>query len=131
MKNRFLNPANGDTYTWHVNHRDQDTRLESQYSWSSSTGGSPLPQFGGKKAEVWALRGTILHKAQHEAFLTWLALSEAHTLHFRDCDGTSYEISILAYNPTRVAVSRNPQDPTMPLYIYRYELQLLVHGLAA
>lgn len=131
MKNRFLNPATGDDYTWHINHRDQDTRLESSYAWSSTTGGAPQPQFGGKKAEVWNLRGTILHKEQHTEFEAWLALSGDHTIHFRDCDGTSYEVSVIAYNPTRVAVARNPQDPAnMPLYIYRYEMQLLIHGPA-
>lgn len=129
MKNRFLDPATGDTYTWHINHRDQDTRVESAFTWASTTGGIPLPQFGGAKPETWTLVGTILHKAQHTEFLEWFALGNSHTIHFRDCDGTSYEVTLLSYNHKRVAVGRNPQDlANMPLYIYRYELQMLVFG---
>lgn len=131
MQNRFKDPADASTYTWHVNHREEEKRLESQYTWSSSTGGSPLPQFGGRKPEVWTMRGTILHRAQHDAFETWLALGDEHTIYFRDCDGVEFEAMILSYAPQKIA-GLNKNDPVnMPRFYYRYELQLLVLGEVA
>lgn len=132
VKNRFKNPADNSTYTWQINHNEEAERgVESQYGWSSSTGGAALPQYGGLKAQVWTLRGTILHRAQHDAFKSWAAIAKDHTIYFRDFDNVEYEVAIVNYAPTRVRVEHNRMDPTMPHNIYRYELQLLVYGVVA
>lgn len=133
-KNRFKDPANGDTYDWHINQGwdgEEDVN-DYAFSWASTTGGAALPQFGGAKAQIKTLRGTILHLAQHTEFLAWAALSQEHTIYFRDVDGNEFEVVILAYRPRRIGVLKNWSDPVnMPQYIYRYEMQLLMMGEVA
>lgn len=132
VKNVFTDPATGDDYTWHINHGwegDERSGVENAMSWQSSTGGVPVPQFGESRPETWNLRGTILHRAQHEAFLTWAALSRDQTIYFKDFDTVEYEVKIQKYSWQRVGCSRNLSDPDMPFNIYRYELELLVLGL--
>lgn len=130
-QNEFKNPETGDTYTWHINHREEEKRLESPFSASTLSGGGVLPQFGGSKAEVWTLRGTILRKSQHDAFEAWLALSTAHTIYYTDCDGVEFEVMILSYAPRKVAGVNNNDPDNMPSYYYTYELTMLNFGATA
>lgn len=134
-KNRFKNPADGSTYDWHINQAwdgEDDSGVESTYTWASSTGGAALPQFGGLKATIKTLKGTILHLAQHEAFLAWAAIAQNHTIYFRDVDGDEWEVMILKYLPRRQGVARNIMDfANMPYYIYRYELTMVFLGAVA
>lgn len=134
VKNRFLNPANGAVYTWHINHGwdgEERSGVELPVTWSASTGGAPLPQYGEQQPQTLTLKGTILHRAQHEAFQVWATVSQSQSIYFRDFDMTEFEVVINRYQWTRVGVSSNPADPTMPLNIYRYEMLLTVLGWVA
>lgn len=131
VKNRFLDPDTGDTYTWAINEGwdgHDTTGIDNASTWSATTGGSAIPQFGESQPERVTLRGTILHEAQHQAFLDWAALSALHSIYFRDFTNVEKEVVIVRYKPTRVGVGRNTSDPSIPHHIYRYELEFLVLG---
>lgn len=128
VKNRFLNPATGNVYTWHINHWDGDERsgMQLPVSWASSTDGTPLPQYGEQQPQTWTLRGRILHRAQHEAFQLWAFLSQSQTIYFRDFDMSEYEVVIQNYKWQRVPCVHNGSDPTMPFHTFHYDLELAV-----
>lgn len=133
VKNRFLDPETGDDYTWHINHGwdgDDNQGIENSVTWTSTTAGVQIPQFGSARPQIWTLRGTILHRAQHEAFLGWAALASDRSIYFRDFDSVEYEVFIQKYSWQRVGVSRNLSDDTMQFNIFRYTLELVVYGLA-
>lgn len=132
VKNRFMNPVNGDIYTWHINHGwdgDENSGLESPVTWSVTTAGNPVPQFGEIQPSKMTLKGTILHRAQHEAMQIWTALSRLQTIYFRDFDMVEYEVVVASFSWTRQGVVKNPSDPTMPYHIIRYEMVLNVLGV--
>lgn len=132
VKNVFTDPVTGDGYTWHHNHGwdgDERNGVQNAATWSAATGGTMLPQFGEAQADLWTLRGTILRRAQHEAFLTWAAISREQTIYFTDFDEVTYEVVIQHYSWQRVGVGRNPQDADMSYNIFRYTLELLVLGV--
>lgn len=129
VKNRFRNPVNDDTYTWHINHGwggEQRSGGELALSFATTTAGNPIPQYGELQPESWTLSGTILHRAQHEEFVEWAALCATQTIYFRDFDNAEYEVVITAYRPKREGVMRNSNDASMPYHIFRYELTMTI-----
>lgn len=132
VKNRFLDPANGNEYTWHINHGwdgDENSGLQLPVSWATSTGGAPVPQYGEIQPSTMTLRGTILHRAQHEAMQIWTALSANQTIYFRDFDNIEYEVVIQKFSWSRQGCMRNPSDPTMPFHTIKYELEMSILGV--
>jgi hypothetical protein len=127
--NKFINPANGDTYEWPINHQEEE-EVGSQLSiqataTSSGVGGFVLQQGAGSPA-VLRYSGTILDPVQHDAFFLWTVLCQSQTIVFQDFEGAQYEV-IMAFQSRRERVAHNPRGGTRaPNHIWRFSMQMHV-----
>lgn len=129
VKNRFTDPATGNSYDWTFNQAwegDQRSGAHLNLTFTSSTAGAALPQIGELQQETMTLSGTILRREQHEAFIEWAQLCRTQTIYFTDHDSDDYEVVIVSYSWRRQGVGLNPSDPGMPFHIYRYELVMAI-----
>jgi hypothetical protein len=127
--NVFTNPANGATYTWPINHSEEEAVTKSrQMSDGASTDNIGLiPQQGAPTPMILSWKGSILTKAQLDAIISWYELCETQTIYVQDFSGARYEVLITDFDPQRVAVARNPRDPAnAPLWYWTYTLTMRV-----
>lgn len=127
-RNTFYNPRNGEVYDWHINHSEEaqfgKTR---QINNGANTGYAGLiMQQGDDEPMVLELSGTILHLAQHQAFVRWFAICRDQSIHFIDFAADRYVVIITAYNPVRQRTLSNPRDDSMRLHYYTYTLRMQV-----
>lgn len=68
--------------------------------------------------------GLAPSRAQHAMLLRFRALSEEQSVIFEDPDGTTREVLVTAYEPTRRRVVRGPRGG-LEVWNYQLELQVL------
>ncbi len=127
--NVFTNPATGETYQWPINHASENAAGKKRnitYSAPTDQNGL-LPQQGDDDPLVLSWTGTMLTKAQHDAFWQWYALSRTQTIYISDFAGNTWEVTITNFQPQRRAVARNPRDPlNAPTWVYDYTIEMAV-----
>lgn len=131
MQNRFENPATGETYNWHQNHApDGEEMTGKQRTINRLPGTAPgtvILQQGDDGAYTIKLRGTILMRVQHQAFLRWWKLSRTQTIFFTDFDNQKYEVQITSYMSKRKGkLTSIGKDPSMRTHTYDYEIEMVV-----
>lgn len=134
LSQKFVNPANGDEYTWPVNHSEEsEVDLAQGVSASASTGGGNLVlQQGDEQPMVFSLEGTIFAKSQLVAFKTWLLLCKAQTIDFHKYDGDVFTVLITDFKPKQKRTIHNPKDSAnAPLWYWTYQMQMTVVAVKA
>lgn len=131
VRNKFENPANGASYTWHQNH-DPDGEEETGKTRAidrvpNTSGNDVVLTQGDDGTYTLKFRGKILKRAQLRAFWEWYELSDSQTIYFTDFDGQKYEVQITAFTPKRRGkLSSVSQDPTTPNHFWEYSIEMAV-----
>lgn len=125
---QLLDPSpTGRVYDWQVNFSEEDDFGATRgVTAMTTTGGKIILQQGEEEPTVWRITGTILHRHQNLVFHDFFRRGKFQTLIFTDFEGHQYEVLFTAYRPKRERVALNPRDPTIPLHIYRYTMELTV-----
>jgi hypothetical protein len=129
MRNRFINPANGQVYDWPINHsEEEEAGQEKNIEHGGTTNRVGLVRQQGDPAPyVLRYSGTILNTAQFQAMTWWTSLTNYQSIHFRDFDDNLYEVIITQFKPTRHRTLRNPRDQaSAPLHFWRYTIEMEV-----
>jgi hypothetical protein len=133
-RDTFINPANGFTYEWHVNHTDEESTEKTRTITRVGNTGlvGVVRQQGDDSPYIMRWTGTILHRAQLQAFWFWWAVSKGQTIHLLDFDGQRYEVQITSFQPKRVRkLSYFSKDPSMPHHYYTYTIEFEVYSFVA
>jgi hypothetical protein len=129
MRDRFIDPATGDHYDFHINHEAEEPvgRTRSiQHSANTANVGLVRTQ-GEKTPLVMRWTGTILHLAQLQAMWDYFERCDYRTIHVRDAFGDEYEVQITRFDPVRVRVAKNAKDAAnAPLNKWTYTLEMEV-----
>lgn len=130
-RNRFQNPADGESYYWHQNHDPEGeeetgkTRAVERVPNTSGTG-VVLTQ-GDDGSYTLKFRGKILKRAQLQAFWHWYKLSGTQSIYFTDFDAQQYEVQITSFTPKRRGkLSSTRQDATTPNHYWEYSIEMTV-----
>lgn len=128
QRDTFRDPTTGEAYPWPVNHSEESQFGKSRsISSGANTANTGLTiQQGDDEPMVLELTGVIMHKAQHDQFVRWFAISQGHTIHYIDFAGDGYEVIITAFSPQRQRTLRNPRDRSIPLHYWTYTLRMQV-----
>lgn len=127
VANQFYDPMTGETYDWPINHETEEQfGQERTVSTEANTANTGLVRVQGDRQPMQLkLSGKILTRAQRDAFWRWFGLCETRTIHFRDVEGNTFEVQVLAYNPVRVRAQRNSRDlVNAPTWIYSYTMTM-------
>jgi hypothetical protein len=126
-RNRFRDPATGDTYDWKVNHSEEDEQGKTRnITHSANTGLTGLVrQQGDDGPMVLKYTGVILDRSQYIEFWRWYDLCRTQTIYFYDPEGQGYEVQITVFTPQRVRnLSRPFRDPANYHWRYRIEMEV-------
>lgn len=125
--NVFINPVNGNTYEWPLNHNEESQVTKSrQMSDGAATDNIGLiPQQGAPSPLIFEWKGTILDPNQFNAMIAWWKLCENQTIWLSDFAGDTYEVLITDFLPIRTAVANNLRAPGKP-WIWTYTLTFRV-----
>lgn len=129
MRDKFTNPANGESYEFDIGHAEEEpTSKTRQITNSANTANTGLiPQQGASQPLVLKYSGTILKASQHKEMWRWFELCETQTIFFTDYDGNEYEVMITDFAPKRQSTIRNPRDPqNAPLHYWTYSISMQV-----
>lgn len=133
VRNRFYDPATGQSYDWHINHSDEDQHgkqrnIEHTGITGGFTGGSIglVRQQGAASPTLLSYSGTIFHAAQYAAMWDYFQRCESRSIHFRDFEGHEYEVQIVAFEPKRQRTLKNPRDSSIPLHYWTYSIRMEV-----
>lgn len=112
IANRFIDPRTAFTYDWPVNHETEETfGRDRQITNGANTGNvGVLPVQGDMQPFTLALTGKLRTQDQRNQMWAWFQLCQSQTIHFRDVEGSVFEVIITSFNPTRVRVMRNLND---------------------
>lgn len=133
-QNKFINPANGVTYVWLVNHDEEDEAGKARtITHTAPTGATGLVrQQGDDGPYLIKLSGKILDRSQLVMFWLSYATCRTQTLHFVDYDGQRYEVQITDFAPKRVRKEYSPQrDASTPLHYWTYTMVMEVFAFIA
>lgn len=123
-RDAFIDPAPGGlgTYEFQVGHSDEDEFGNGRAIavTSNTLGEVAVRQQGDEEPMVLTLRGTILHRNQHEVFVMFYRKSAVNTIIFRDFYGEEFEGVIQSYKSQRKRTLRNPRDPSISRHYYTY-----------
>jgi hypothetical protein len=129
-RNVFHDPAGlVADYPWPINHTTEESfgKRRNITVTSPTAGIGHILQQADDTPMVIKLGGTILTRAQHAAFAAWFERSRSRSVYFTDFAGDTYEVLIVAYEPTRQRTVRNPRDQAnAPLWFWRYTMELHV-----
>lgn len=129
MRDKFINPSNGESYEWHLGHSDEEASGKARViQESANTGNTGLvKQQGDVQPMVIKVSGTILHKKQIEEFWRWFELCETQTIYYVDFAGEEYEVIITSFLPKRQGTVKNPRDfANAPYHYWTYSLAMEV-----
>jgi hypothetical protein len=135
VHNKFENPATSESYTWHLNHDEEDslgkTRNITRTAPTGIAGGNVgmVKQQADDGPLLLKLSGKILQRAQLQAFWDWYETCQTHTIYFTDFDGNKFEVQITSFLPKRVRVVHNPGDESMPLHYWTYQMEMEVYAV--
>lgn len=126
-RNRFTDPLSAAVYDWPINHSEEESfgRARNIEHTAPTSGNGLVRQQGDDPPMTIRLSGTIFHKAQHDAFIGWFALSRTQTIYFKDFTGDEFEVQITAFQPVRKRTLRNPRDfANAPLWYWTYSIEM-------
>lgn len=131
MRDRFINPASGVSYSFQVNHDEEDEMGKARAITRLANTGlvGAVRQQGDDGPLLLRWSGKILHREQYRQMWAWFALSRNQTIHIEDFDGQKWEVQITSFQPKRVRkLSYSGKDPSMPHHYYTYRLEMEVYG---
>jgi hypothetical protein len=129
MRDKFTNPANGESYEFDIGHSaEEPTSKTRQITNSANTANTGLiPQQGAAAPLILKYSGTILKADQHKEMWRWYELCETQTIYFTDYAGNQYEVMITDFAPKRQPTVRNPRDfANAPLHYWTYTISMQV-----
>lgn len=129
-KNIMYDPATATTYTWLVNHTEQDGpgRQRSFQSDARARQGYGVIEVEGDLPPLYlTLKGRILHESQYVAF--WDFFDLHNTFHFTDEDGNKYEVTMVSFEPNKRRCFYNPADSNMRRHTWEYTMKLRVYAI--
>lgn len=127
VHNVFTNPANGDQFTWPVNHDTEDLGGRTR---SISYGGNTLEvglvrQQGDDLPLQFKYSGTLFTQAAIQRMFDFFNLGRTQTIYLTDFSGAQYEVLITDFTPVRKRVVRNVHDPVnAPTWIWTYSITM-------
>lgn len=130
-RNRFVNPVDGFTYAWPVNHsEEEETGKTRNITRTAPTSGYGLVRQQGEDGPyLIKLSGTILDRSQLVAFWQWYAICRFQTIHFIDFDDQRFEVQITDFAPKRVRKLTAPsRDPSAPTHYWSYTITMEVYA---
>lgn len=130
MRDRFVNPANGEEYIWQVSHETEEgTEMRLQVNAVGTTGGGKVYHQGPTEPFTLRWQGKYDFRAQHVAMLQWAQLAKGQTIYLYDYDGQGYEGQITSFAPKRNRkLSFTGRDAGVPHHFWSYELEFLVYS---
>jgi hypothetical protein len=129
MRDKFTNPANGETYEFDIGHSSEEPSSKSrQITNSANTANTGLiAQQGDVQPMTLKYNGTILKASQHKEMWRWYQLCDTQTIFFTDYAGNEYEVTITDFAPKRQSTIRNPRDPVnAPLHYWNYTISMQI-----
>lgn len=127
---RFVNPANGDEYVWHMGPESEEPTGKPRQivTVPSTRGGKTYRQTAGTEPFTIAWAGKFEHRAQHVAMWQWYQLCENQTIHLYDFDGQGYEVQITDFKPVRRRkLSYTGKDSSVPHHYWEYTITFVVY----
>lgn len=127
--NYFINPSDGQTYAWLINHDEEDPSDKKRgISHSAPTNKVGLnKQQGDASPLILRYKGKILKQSQVVTMICWYATCDYQTIYFQDFEGNKYEVIITDLQMSRQRVAKNPQDLVhMRTHIYLYTIEMEV-----
>lgn len=135
VANTFIDPTNGETYEWPINHNDETGSsakgggmggLERNYTVSAPTSlNINIRQQAANDPLSLSWKGVALTRAQHQEFLRWFGKCSHHSIILRDFSGDEFEVVITAYIPQRTPVAQNRNDmENASTWYYSYQLDM-------
>jgi hypothetical protein len=134
VANKFIDPKTGETYSWPINHSSEESMGQKRnIKHSAPTMNTGLNrQQGAPDPMLIRWKGTILTRAQNQAFLQWYAKCDNQTIHVEDFHGNRFEVIIVNYDPTRRPVMMNRHDPVnAPNVIWDYAMEMEVVSIVS
>lgn len=135
MRDAFINPKNGETYEWPLNHEgEEDSGRGINITSTVNTGGFGLVrQQGDFDPFVLKWTGSILEEAQWVEMWRWNEICRAQTIYLRDFTGATYEGIISEWTPKRVRVAKNMRGGTVNEfhkheYTFAFTVTRIVNG---
>lgn len=127
-RNLFIDPVNGATYTWAVNHRTEEVNGRQREitqlhpvgaGWAPSDVTSQQGETTPRKMRLGGRAFTII---QHSYFLIYYYLCRTQTVLFHHgADDVTYEVLVTAYEFQRRAVTRAPRGDA---HVFDYTMEL-------
>lgn len=133
-RNRFVNPATGASYEWHLNHDEEDPTTKTRAITRTANTGviGAVRQQGDDGPLIVKYHGTALQRAQIQQFWAWYNLSKLQTIYFYDFDGQGFEVQITELSVTRKRkLSYTGRDPSIPFHFYTYDITMEVYAVLA
>lgn len=129
MQNKFENPSNAQSYSWAINHFEEEAsgkrRSIERAANTANTG--LIRQQNDDQPLVFRYSGTILTEAHFKEMVKWFQLTKTQTIYFHDFAGDSYEVIITSFEPTRHYALRNDKDPVnAPNHYWKYSIEIEV-----
>ena len=115
------------TYEFDVNHHEEEDSGQSRnITRTAPTSGVGFVRQQGISAPFTKKYvGTILRQSQYDAIQAYYEACANRTVFFRDYTGEESEVVIITFSTTRVAVLRNPREPSL-MHIWKYRLEMEV-----
>jgi hypothetical protein len=127
--NQFIDPRTSETYDWPINHHTEESmgkKRNIRHSAPTMLTGLNRQQ-GAPDPLILRWTGTILTRAQHQAFLAWYTKCDTQTIHVVDFHGNRFEVIITNYDPKRRSVLMNRHDPVnAPNVVWDYTIEMEV-----
>lgn len=127
LANNFYDPYTGETYVWPINHETEEGfGRQRNITTEANTANIGLVRIQGAKQPMkLSLAGTILTRAQRDAFWDWFNRCETRTIYFTDIEGSTFEVIVTNFNPLRRAALVNRQDEAnAPRWYWTYTMEM-------
>lgn len=125
----FFDPQTGDSYTWPVNHNEEDPIGKSrQMADGAPTSGIGLiPQEGVPTPLVLTWKGEIYTLEHLQNIVLFYTFCDSRSIHVTDPAGSTYEVLITDFTQSRHPTARNDKDPiNAPTWYWAYTLTMRV-----
>ncbi len=127
-RNQLIDPETGETYVWQVNDSEVEAAVKTRTighlqptaaGWETVR---PIRQQGESGPNIRRFRGMVAQRAQHEVFLRFYQICQAHTVHLILYTGERLEVIIRSYEPGRKRLIRGPHGARW--YVWRYTMEI-------
>ncbi len=130
-RNRFVDPATGESYIWEINDSEVEAHARSRTvtvlqptaaGWQSV---APIRQQGGDGHELRRFKGMVATATQHDVFLRFWQFCASRTIHFYVYTGEHLEVIIRSYQPGRRRVISGPRGARVYVWNYTMEIEVV------